>query len=249
MAIEKTSAIIIRKRGFRETSLIMTFFTRDHGKLKGLLKGARADRFKFSSSLEPFSENNIVFYRKTKGEIHLISVCDQVNDFGNIRLSLEKINLAAYFCNLIELFLPLEDPQVKVYDLLKDSLQSIHAYVDLGFLKKLFEVKLLSLSGFKPHLDACISCSKVINSKCHFNLKLGGLVCSDCLVEDIEEVEVSQGAIASLIHLEKASWEDSLRLKLSKKVDDEISFITKEFLVYHAGIDFKFNEDLIKSEA
>ena len=64
MPIHKTDAIVLNKRDFRETSLIVDLFSRDFGRLCGLLKGIRTEPEKFASTLEPFSHNEIIFYRK-----------------------------------------------------------------------------------------------------------------------------------------------------------------------------------------
>ena len=63
MAIIKTEAIVLKTFDFRETSLIAHFFTKDHGRVNGILKGIRKDPRKFASTLEPFSSNEIVFYQ------------------------------------------------------------------------------------------------------------------------------------------------------------------------------------------
>jgi len=65
MSIEKAQALVLRKRDFRETSLIVDFYSREFGKISGLLKGVRSDPGKFGSNLEFFSLNEFVFYRKS----------------------------------------------------------------------------------------------------------------------------------------------------------------------------------------
>ena len=43
MAIQKTDAIVLKTQPFRSSSLIITFFTRSFGKLRGLAKGVRQE--------------------------------------------------------------------------------------------------------------------------------------------------------------------------------------------------------------
>lgn len=81
MSIEKSPAIVLKRRDFRETSLIAEFYTRDFGKLSGLLKGIKAEPAKFASTLEPFSHNEIIFYRKSNSSLHLVSQCDSRDNF------------------------------------------------------------------------------------------------------------------------------------------------------------------------
>ena len=77
-----TPAFVLRTYDFRETSKIVNFYTRDFGKVKGILKGIRKDSKKFGSTLPLLSLNHIVFYKKRMTEIHLVSHCDLIDDFG-----------------------------------------------------------------------------------------------------------------------------------------------------------------------
>jgi len=90
MSIHKTETIILNRRDFRETSIIANFYTRDFGKLSGILKGIKTEPSKFASTLEPFSYNEIIFYRKRNSSLHLISQCDTKDNFDKIRQSIFK---------------------------------------------------------------------------------------------------------------------------------------------------------------
>jgi len=74
--INHTEGIVLKTLDFRETSRIATFFTKHHGKIKGVLKGVRKDSKKFGSSIDKFTVNNIVYYEYTRSDLHLISQCD-----------------------------------------------------------------------------------------------------------------------------------------------------------------------------
>ena len=71
--IVTTQVIVLKSFDFRETSRIETFFTKDHGKLKGILKGIRKDHRKFGSSVDKFSVNDIVYYHHRNSDVHLVS--------------------------------------------------------------------------------------------------------------------------------------------------------------------------------
>lgn len=246
MSIDKTQGIILKKIDIRETSVIATFYTKEFGKIKGLLKGVREDPNKVGSPLELFSNNDIVFYRKIRSEIHLISHCDLKENFSEIRKDLGKIYLASYIVMLIDLIVASEDKNEEIFNLMVDFFNSLSTRDDISHLEKLFEIKLLALSGFKPYFDACIVCSKKITKQAHFSLKLGGLICSDCIAQDRAATHISEGAIASLLHLEQESWGQALRLRLSKVLDQELSLMLKQFLNFHTGIDLRIKTEFNK---
>jgi len=74
--IAHTKGIVLKSIDFRETSRIATFFTKNYGKVQGVLKGIRKDFKKFGSSVDRFSVNDIVYYQYSRSDLHLISQCD-----------------------------------------------------------------------------------------------------------------------------------------------------------------------------
>ena len=84
MSIHKTEAIVLRRMDFRETSLIVDLYTREFGKLSGILKGIRVEPDKFASALEVSSHNDVIFYKKASTSLHLVSACDLKDNFFNI---------------------------------------------------------------------------------------------------------------------------------------------------------------------
>ena len=81
MAIQKSEAIVLRTRDFRETSLIVNFFTKDFGKMHGLIKGIRRTPQRYGGMPLNFSRNHIVFYEKPSRELNLVTQCDIEESF------------------------------------------------------------------------------------------------------------------------------------------------------------------------
>ena len=67
MSATKTQAFVLKTKPYRDTSLLAYFYTKDFGKINGIVKGIRDTRARFGGMLEPFSLNEILFYRKRRG--------------------------------------------------------------------------------------------------------------------------------------------------------------------------------------
>ncbi|MFA5116442.1 MAG: DNA repair protein RecO, partial [Candidatus Omnitrophota bacterium] len=180
MAICKTQALTLRTFDFRETSLIANFYTRDFGKVSGLLKGIRTDPRKFASTLEPFSSNEIIFYRKRNDTLHLVSQCDLNDNFIQLRGSIEKVTLASLMMELVDALVPVEDANTDIFDLAMNCLKAMCNTFDVDKIATIFKIKILALSGFKPHFDSCISCGGKVLGEAKFSISLGGLICAGC---------------------------------------------------------------------
>lgn len=230
--VQKAEGILIKRKDFRETSLLVTFFTKEFGKIKGIIKGVRKDPKKIASNLSLCSLNDIQFYKSRNSELDLISQCDLKNDYSFIRKDIKKVSLASYILEFADSIMPLHDSNQKIFDLLLNSLRSIEV-ADLEKILYSFQIKTLSLSGFKPHLDACIVCGKELKELANFSVYLGGLICQSCKNKDRNSNSVLKGTINSLIFLESSPWNKTLNLSLSKQIRLELKSILYNFLSFH----------------
>ena len=235
MSILKTEAIVLRSFDFRETSRIATFYTKEYGRGSGSLKRIRQAPKKFGSSLDRFSVNDIVYYQCRNSELHLISHCDMRNYFYPVRQDLKKSIAAHYIMELVNVIMPTEEKNAKVYQLMVDFLSALEKTDDINKLIHFFQIKILLISGFKPHLDTCLHCHKKIGGKARFSLKDGGLICLECPVADTTVHLISPGAVASILFAEKNDWTHCLKLKLTSVTKDELKYVLNNFLVFHLG--------------
>ncbi len=127
MSIHRTEALVLNRRDFRETSIIADFYTRDFGKLSGILKGIRKEPAKFASCLELFSYNEIIFYRKRNSSLHLISQADTIDNFDTIRHSIFKVSIGSFMMELLGAVMAQEDKNEDVFNLSLTCLQELKA--------------------------------------------------------------------------------------------------------------------------
>jgi len=231
--IIKTEAIVLKSKDFRETSRMATFFTKNHGKVKGVLKGIRKDPKKFGSSVDKFTVNDIVYYRYSRSDLHLISQCDLKQYFFSIRQNYKRNIAVNYILELVDIIMPIEQENKKVYHLMLCFLESLDRTHDIDKLIFIFQVKILLLSGFRPHIDSCVKCGKRIKGKVRFSMRSGGLICQDCPTSEQTFAIISKGTISSMLHIERHNWPNCLKLGLTKIVKKELKYILNNFLVYH----------------
>jgi DNA repair protein RecO (recombination protein O) len=249
MSIHKTEAIVINRRDFRETSLIADFYTRDFGKLSGLLKGIRGDPSKFASNLEPFSLNEIIFYRKRNSSLHLVSQADKKNNFDNIRQNIVKTGMSAFIMELLGAVMPQEDKNEDVFDLSITCLSELENTYNPDKVMTIFKIKMLALSGFKPHFDSCVSCGDRIMGQSKFSLAQGGLLCPGCYSKDLSSRAVFRGTVASILHIERNDFKTNLNLGMNPQIKRELDLILNSFLTFHLERELKSQKVLNKLAA
>jgi DNA repair protein RecO (recombination protein O) len=246
MSIHRTEAIVLNRRDFRETSIIADFYTRDFGKLSGLLKGIRTDPDKFASNLEPFSLNEIIFYRKKNSALHLVTQADKRNNFDSIRQNITKAGMSSLMMELLGAVMPVEDKNEEVFDLSLTCLSELQTSSNPDKVMTIFKIKMLALSGFKPHFDSCVSCGNKILGQSKFSLSLGGLLCASCYQKDLSSRSIFRGTVASILHIEKNDFKTNLNLGMNPQIKKELELILNAFLNFHLERELKSQRVLNK---
>lgn len=245
MAINSTPAIVLKSYDVRETSRLVVFYTRDFGKVTGIMKGIRTDPKKFGSSVDKFSLNDIVYYEYRNKDVHLISQCDMRQFYGNVRKDIKRMSAASYMLELVDKVMPGEYVNEDIFQLMLDYLEALQSEADINRLVHILQIKTLLYSGFRPHLDACVKTGQTISGRARFSMKLGGLIASEVDVQDDQMRYVSPGAVASILHIEKSDWQHCLRLKLADNIKEELKYILNNFLVFHLEKHIKSGQMLV----
>lgn len=246
MSIHRTEAIVLNKRDFRETSIIADFYTRDFGKLSGLLKGIRTEPAKFASNLELFSLNEIIFYRKRNSSLHLVTQADKKNNFDSVRQSIVKAGMASLTMELLGAVMAQEDKNEEVFDLTLTCLTELQSTNNPDKVTTIFKIKMLALSGFKPHFDSCVSCGGKILGQSKFSLLLGGLLCPGCYQKDLSSRSIFRGTVASILHIERNDIKTNLNLGMNPQIKKELDLILNAFLNFHLERELKSQRVLNK---
>lgn len=233
MAILSTEGIILRKQDLRETSIILTLFTKDFGKISGVIKGVRGPRAAIGLNPQIFSQNDIVFYEGKRGNLNSISHCDLKNYFEPIRKDLERTIYGDYFIELVDKVTIEGDCDKNVYDLLYNSLLLLSGPASAKRVARIFEIKLMDIAGFMPDFNDCVNCAEEINGESRFSLALGALLCDKCFTEDRDAIKVSNGTINFIERIKDMSFELIPRVKVSQHVGRELEYFLRRFVDYH----------------
>ena len=234
MPIQKSEAIVLRRQDLRETSLILTYYTKDFGKIQGILRGVRGSRgLNGGGALEIFAHDEIVFYDRKSSDIFTTSQCDLIEFFNPIRQTLEKLAYATYIVELLDSVTTLGDKNEVVFELLLNSLKLLSTEASSRRVARIFEIKLLSVLGIMPALEACANCSGKVDSSAKFSVLQGGLICKKCFASDTSAFDILQGTVKFIEHIRALPFEKVARIKVANAVGKELESTLRKFLDYH----------------
>jgi DNA repair protein RecO (recombination protein O) len=147
--VDTTAAILLRKTKLTETSLILTWFSEAHGRIKTVAKGARQPKSRFAGVLDLFFDCEIQFARSRKSELHILREAILRDPHEGLRLDYTRVALAAYCVELIELVTEPDHPAPELFDLLKRALGFLNAHPASSRALLHFEAELVRLLGIQ----------------------------------------------------------------------------------------------------
>jgi len=206
--LKKDDAVCIRALDYSETSQIVSFFTREHGKVSAIAKGSKRSRSPFDGPIEIFSNGRIVFSDKNRESLATLTEFEQVPGFVQLLHNLFALNCSLFAAELISSMTDEYDPHPTLFDKFLQFLNDIGRQTDqcldegrtLGLLIA-FKLALLKEVGLQPVLDACANCKKPFGSswcEYYFSSSANGLICRDCENGFPDKIKLSETIVRAM---------------------------------------------------
>lgn len=174
----KTRGLVLGQIPMRDPDRKLILLTTDMGLVEAIARGVGGRKSKISAAAEVFAYSDFCLFEGKIG--YIVDSADLEQNFYNLRLDLQKLSLASYFCELTRFILPDKDNGQACLKLLLNTLWLLEqGKRSPALLKAIYELRLLSLSGFEPDLSGCSGCGQSENL--WFYPIDGVLYCSNCL--------------------------------------------------------------------
>jgi DNA repair protein RecO (recombination protein O) len=178
MQLEKLQAFVLSNSDYGDSDRIMSLFTLEHGRLRGFARGARNSRKRFGAALETFARIDLQLIHK-EGLSSLRSA-DVITLYAGIRGDLSAIAHGLYACELVECLTPEGHPLPRLYRLLAAYLERLDSSGSDAGERRMFEINLLNILGYRPSLDGCSRCGAEFDARGALVQQGGELVCRFC---------------------------------------------------------------------
>jgi DNA repair protein RecO (recombination protein O) len=173
-------AVVLRWRAYGESDKIVTFLTRDFGKITGIGKGARNSRRRFPNSLESLARVRVQFRQRDGASLAFLDSAELVGPETSA-MSPERLAYGAYLTELAEQMTVEWNPVPEAYELLEEAMVSLEKGPATASFLRGFEIKLLDSAGFGPPLERCFQCGTGLDDdESYFAPSQGVFGCRRC---------------------------------------------------------------------
>ncbi|MHC4060859.1 MAG: DNA repair protein RecO [Planctomycetota bacterium] len=221
--LSKDEAICIRALDYSETSQIVTFLTRQSGKVGAIAKGSKRLKSAFDGPIEVFAHGKIVFSDSNKDKLATLTEFEQQPAFTNFSTNLFAFNCCLFAAELTDKMTEDYDPHPQLFDSLLRLLQTVnekgHALAPLI----LFQLSLLREVGLHPIVNACANCKtrcdiRAASDEVYFSSFANGLICRDCEGSFQDKIKISPESAGCLGNVNMIQNADEKALREIEKV-------------------------------
>jgi DNA repair protein RecO (recombination protein O) len=238
MQLRKTDAVVLHRTDFGESDLLVTLYTSDLGKIKGIAKGAKRSKRRFVNNLQPFSYIRILF-AEGRGGLIRVDEADMIQPFFRISEDISKILYGSYFLEMVREMTGEKEANPPLFALVVTFLTLLNDSPPREEYSRVFELRLLDLLGYRLRVEECSICNQQLPAAegegAWFSFRHGGAVCRECYSN-------AQGAVAispeTLQAMEQAIQMDLAKIegiRFSPRVLAEGKDILPKFVQHQLG--------------
>lgn len=229
--------LILKEINYGENDKILHALTKSMGKIQLLSKGCRKNNSHLIniSQLFAYSKCSLV---KSKN-MYIITSGELINNFYNLRNNIEAFFYGNYILELLSYISQDYYVENKIFDMTISYLKYLcKLKTNLNLLTAAFELKLVSMLGYKPNFRHCLQCNSLIEQDATFLIEEGGFYCTKCLnsknhVINVKGINVTYSEILTMERILKTKFQDISTMESNGKI---ISII-RRYLFYYIGKD------------
>src|SRR5476651_1336371 len=161
MTVLTSEAVVLRTWPVHEADLIVSFFTRDYGKVRGVAKSALKSRKRFGGALEPMTLTRAWFAERPRQELVRLDQLEIVRSPLSAPVDLTRMTVLSFYAEVLDEALPEHDPQETVFRLLLAVLEQTtveQPWMPLTY----FSLWITRLMGLLPDIGHCTTCGEAL---------------------------------------------------------------------------------------
>jgi DNA repair protein RecO (recombination protein O) len=234
-----TEAVVLRSIRLGEADRVLHLYTAAHGRIGAVAKGVRKTMSRFGARLEPLSHVELVLHRG-RGELQTVTAAQLVHSHREAREDYYRFSVGTIGSEAMLRLFSEEEANARAFtaltrflDLLDDAPHAADrpALDPLGLA---FQLKLLWLAGYLPHLSGCAECGAEREPLVGYSTRAGGAVCARC-APSTEALALSADGIAGIEGLLARPLADAVKLGLSERARRDALRVVTASYEYHGG--------------
>ncbi len=172
--------VVLKTTPLRESDLLVTLYTEQHGRISAVARGARKSQRRFAGALQLLVLGRYQLGRRPRGELWSLDAAEVEREWHALASDVVAVAHASYIAELVGALLPAEAPDPEAIAIIVGLWDSLAAGGPSPAVLRAVELALLELAGHRPALDGCAACGRAELAGAVFDPERGGAICRSC---------------------------------------------------------------------
>jgi DNA repair protein RecO (recombination protein O) len=223
MPLQRTQGVVIGRRALGESDRLVTFYTREFGKVRGVAKSARRPRSRFGGGLELFTQGQLLFFETERSGLVQVDHFDIIRPFVGVQENLERLGQGAWVVECLDRLSAERDAHAALYGLLVRTLRALETTSRPARVAFCFALRAVDLLGHRLRLDRCLGCGVSVAGSAHLDFSAGGLLCVACASTGGDGITLSASAVGGLRRFRTLRWDEAIAVQVPHSVEEEMT--------------------------
>jgi DNA repair protein RecO (recombination protein O) len=227
-----TQGFVLSARPYLESDKLIDVYTRQFGKIRARVKGARKPKSRMGFALELFTESSLSFMKGPSSELYLLTQAKILQGHPLLKEDFGTITLLQVMADLLIHTIHDSQPDEELYGLIRKILETMEAQPGVReTVMTAFILRFLELLGHPLELELCAECQKPLGAPGAFLIAhRGGALCSDCCPSGSVFLKVSPAGLGLLQKMRGLPLDRLAELKMEKNQSREMLFVLLAYL-------------------
>ena len=239
---------VLKEVRYNDNDKILHALSKNNGKIQIVSRGCKKNKSPLVNISQIMSYSKCQLY--VSRDMYIINSGELIDNFYNIRSNITAYLYGTYILELLGYISQENEVDGKAYDMTIRLFQILNLIEDderiIENIISIYELKLISMLGYRPQIKECLICGNEINSKdyYYFNIKDGGIQCKDCIqgLQNIQNKHSTTNnsniydiSYKNIILLNKILMSKLDDMDIINSISDNINFLIKKYMFYHIG--------------
>ncbi|WP_088102508.1 DNA repair protein RecO [Halalkalibacter urbisdiaboli] len=234
--LQRVEGIVIRTTDYGESNKIVTIYSKELGKVGVMARGSKKPKSRLTAISQLFIYGTFL-YQKSTG-LGTLNQGEIIDSFREVRNDLFRASYATYVVELTDKLTEERQRHPKIFEWLKNTLHYLNEGMDPDVLLRIFEMKMMSVAGISPQLDACISCGTT-DLPVAFSIRHAGFLCNHCVHRDERALKISAHTARLLRLFYYIDLERLGQISLKQETKLELKSVISSYYDEYSGVTLK----------
>jgi DNA repair protein RecO (recombination protein O) len=234
----KTEAVVLRSFRLGEADRVLHLYTLDRGRVGAVAKGIRRTKSRFGARLEPLSHVELLLHQGS-GELQTVTGVDLIESHHAAREDSYRLNVGLVGLEAMLRLFTEQEANARAFraltrflDLLDEAPAREAGRAALDPLALSFQLKLLWLSGYLPHVTSCSECGTE-HDLIGYSPRAGGALCANC--RDETTLSLAAGGLSGIETLLRRPLAEARAAGLSARATRDALAVVNSSHEFHGG--------------